>query len=56
MIACMLSGVKNSIFTFRDLEYHIKQYYIFKVIIQLNEAPYSSMLSLRTKNLEQHIY
>lgn len=45
----MLSGVKNSIFTFRELEYRIKQDYIFKAIIQLNEVPYSSILSLRTK-------
>ena len=56
MVACMLYGVKNSIFSLRELEYRIKQDYIFKSIIQLNEVPDYSTFSLRSKSLEQHIY
>lgn len=56
MVACMLYGVKNSIFSLRELEYRIKQDYIFKSIIQLNEVPDYSTFSLRTKSLEQHLY
>lgn len=56
MVACMLYGVKNSIFSLRELEYRIKQDYIFKSIIQLNEVPDYSTFSLRAKALEQHIY
>lgn len=56
MVACMLYGVKNSIFSLRELEYRIKQDYIFKSIIQLNEVPDYSTFSLRAKSLEQHIY
>lgn len=56
MVACMLYGVKNSIFSLRELEYRIKQDYIFKSIIQLNEVPDYSTFSLRAKYLEQHLY
>ena len=56
MVACMLYGVKNSIFSLRELEYRIKQDYIFKSIIQLNEVPDYSTFSLRSKSLEQHVY
>lgn len=56
MVACMLYGVKNSIFSLRELEYRIKQDYIFKSIIQLNEFPDYSTFSLRAKSLEQHLY
>lgn len=56
MVACMLYGVKNSIFSLRELEYRIKQDYIFKSIIQLNEVPDYSTFSLRSKSLEHHIY
>ncbi|MEW9940207.1 transposase [Clostridium butyricum] len=56
MVACMLYGVKNSIFSLRELEYRIKQDYIFKSIIQLNEVPDYSTFSLRAKSLEQHLY
>lgn len=52
MVACMLYGVKNSIFSLRELEYRIKQDYIFKSIIQLNEVPHYSTFSLRAKSLE----
>ena len=56
MVACMLYGVKNSIFSLRELEYRIKQDYIFKSMIQLNEVPDYSTFSLRAKSLEQHLY
>ena len=56
IVACMLYGVKNSIFSFRELEYRIKQDYTFKAIIQLTEVPDYSTFSLRAKALEQHLY
>ena len=52
----MLYGVKNSIFSLRELEYRIKQDYTFKAIIQLTEVPDYSTFSLRAKALEQHLY
>ncbi len=52
----MLYGVKNSIFSLRELEYRIKQDYVFKAIIQLNEVLDYSTFSLRAKTLEKHIY
>ncbi|KAI3350199.1 transposase [Clostridium botulinum] len=52
----MLYGIKNSIFSLRELEYRIKQDYVFKSIIQLNEVPDYSTFSLRAKTLEKHIY
>lgn len=56
IVACMLYGVKNSIFSLRELEYRIKQDCTFKAIIQLNKVPDYSTFSLRAKALEQHIY
>lgn len=56
IVACMLYGVKNSIFSLRELEYRIKQDYTFKAIIQLTEVPDYSTFSLRAKALEQHLY
>lgn len=56
IVACMLYGVKNSIFSLRELEYRIKQDYVFKSIIQFNQVPDYSTFSLRTKSLEKHIY
>ena len=55
IVCCMLYGVKNSIFSLRELEYRIKQDHIFKSIIQINDVPDYSTLSLRAKNLEKHI-
>jgi len=56
IVACMLYGVKNSIFSLRELEYRIMQDYVFRSIVQLNEVPDYSTFSLRTKILERHIY
>ena len=56
IVCCMLYGVKNSIFSLRELEYRIKQDHIFKSIIQINDVPDYSTLSLRAKKLEKHIY
>ena len=39
IVCCMLYGVKNSIFSLRELEYRIKQDPIFKSIIQINDVP-----------------
>ena len=52
----MIYGVNNSILSLRELEYKIKQDYIFKSIIQINEVPNYSTFSLRAKHLENHIY
>lgn len=52
----MLYGVKNSIFSLRELEYRIKEDYVFQSIIQFNQVPDYSTFSLRAKRLEKHIY
>ena len=52
----MLYGVKNSIFSLRELEYRIKQDFIFKSIIKLREVPDYPTFSLRASVLDQHLY
>lgn len=39
IVVCILYGVKNSIFSFRELEYKIKKDYIFQNIIGLKYVP-----------------
>ncbi|MHB9927590.1 hypothetical protein [Clostridium botulinum] len=39
IVACMLYGVKNSIFSLRELECKIKQNPIFPAIVNLKEVP-----------------
>ena len=56
IVACILYGVKSSIFSLRELEYRIKQDLVFQSIIQLNQVPDYSTFSLRTKILKKHIY
>ena len=56
IVSCMLYGVKNSIFSLRELEYRIKQDYVFQSIINLTQVPDYSTFSLRAKCLEKHIY
>lgn len=56
IVCCMLYGVKNSIFSLRELEYRIKQDHIFKSIIEIDDVPDYSTFSLRAKQLEKHIY
>ena len=56
IVACMLYGVKNSIFSLRELEYEIKKDYVFRAIILMDQTPDYSTFSLRAKNLEEHIY
>lgn len=56
IVACMLYGVKHSIFSLRELGYEIKKDYVFQSIINLNEIPDYSTFSLRAKTLEKHIY
>lgn len=52
----MIYGVKNSIFSLRELEYRVKQDFIFRQIIGLTDVPDYSTFSIRVKNLENHIY
>lgn len=56
IVACMIYGVKNSIFSLRELEYKIKQDIVFKNIINLYQVPDYSTFSLRAVALEKHIY
>lgn len=56
IFCCMIYGVKNSIFSLKELEYRIKQNHVFKSIIQINEVPDYSTFSLRANRLEKHIY
>lgn len=36
IVACMIYGVKNIIFSLRELEYEIKKDYVFRVIIHID--------------------
>jgi len=56
IVACMLYGVKNSIFSLRELEYEIKKDYVFRYIILIDQTPDYATFSLRAKNVEKHIY
>lgn len=56
IVAYMLYGIKNSIFSLRQLEYRIKQDYIFQSIINLQQVPDYSIFSLRAAALEKHIF
>lgn len=56
IVACMIYGAQNSIFSLRELEYKIKQDIVFRHIINLNTVPDYSTFSLRAAALEKHIY
>jgi len=56
IVVCMLYGVKNSIFSLRELEYRIKGDLVFQSIINLKQVPDHSTFSLRACSLEKHIY
>ena len=47
----IVNGVKNSIFSLRELEYHIKQDYKYQSIIKLVQVPNYSTFLLRSKIL-----
>jgi Transposase domain (DUF772). len=47
IVACMIYGVKNSIFSLRELEYKIKQDIVFRHITNLFQVPDYSTFSLR---------
>lgn len=52
IVACMIYGVNNSIFSLRELEYKIKQDIVFQKIIGLKEVPdHSSDSSRKTRIL-----
>lgn len=56
IIACAIYGVRNSIFSLRELEYKINRDPVFKYIIGIDKAPDYSTLSLRLKKIEKFIY
>ncbi|WP_242850451.1 transposase, partial [Clostridium botulinum] len=56
IVACMIYGVNNSIFSLRELEYKIKQDIVFQKIIGLKEVPDHSTFSLRAIALEKYVY
>lgn len=56
IMCCMIYGVKNSVFSLRELEYRIRQDFIFRQIVGLTDVPDYSTFSLRAKNLESHIF
>lgn len=56
IIACAIYGVRNSIFSLRELEYKINKDPIFKYIIGIDKAPDYSTLSLRLNKIENFIY
>ena len=56
IVACILYGVKRSIFSLRELEYELKKDYVFQSIINLNEISDYSTLSLRVRDIYYGIY
>lgn len=56
IIACAIYGVRNSIFSLRELEYKINRDPLFKHIIEIDKAPDCSTLSLRLNKIENFIY
>ncbi|MGL5243646.1 MAG: transposase [Sarcina sp.] len=56
IIACAIYGVRNSIFSLRELEYKINRDPVFKYIIGIDKAPDYSTLSLRLNKIENFIY
>ena len=56
IVACAIYGVRNSIFSLRELEYKINRDPIFKYIIEIDKAPDYSTLSLRLNKIEKFVY
>ena len=53
ILACVVYGVRNSIFSLRELEYKINRDPLFKYIIGINKASEYSTLSLRLNKIER---
>ncbi|ONI46481.1 hypothetical protein AN642_00595 [Epulopiscium sp. SCG-B10WGA-EpuloA2] len=56
IILCMLYGVKNSIFSLRELEYKINRDFSFRVSIGICKSPDYSTFSIRINKLEDVFY
>ena len=56
ILACAIYGVRNSIFSLRELEYKINRDPLFKYTIGIDKAPDYSTLSLRLNKIERFIY
>jgi len=56
ILACTIYGVRNSIFSLRELEYKINRDPLFKYTIGIDKAPDYSTLSLRLNKIERFIY
>lgn len=56
IIACLIYQVYHAIFSFRELEWYLKQDITFQKIIGLSSVPDYSTLFLRAKHLEKSIY
>lgn len=56
IILCLIYRIKNSIFSFRELEYRLKRDNEFCNIIGLQEIPDYSTLSIRARKIEFNIF
>lgn len=56
IVACLIYQVKNGIFSFRELEWRIKQDIVFQAIIGLKEVPDYSTFSIRANKIEARIF
>ena len=56
ILACTIYGVRNSIFSLRELEYKINRDPLFKYTIGIDKASDYSTLSLRLNKIERFIY
>ena len=56
IVACMLYGVKHSIFSLRELEYKIKKDYVFQAIVNLKQIPDYSIFSLTFDLTTANVY
>ena len=56
ILACTIYGVRNSIFSLRELEYKINRDPLFKYTIGIDKSPDYSTLSLRLNKIERFIY
>ena len=56
IVACLIYQVKNGIFSFRELEWRIKQDIVFQAIIGLKEVPDYSTFSIRANKIETRIF
>jgi len=56
IISCLIYGIKNNIFSLRELEYKINQDIVFMTIIGIEKSPDYSTFSIRLGKIENLLY